>query len=326
MRRSLAAWRDTAGAIFGIDTMSLEADLVVDRQRLKRRLLVWRVVAVLALVLAVWVGTRQTGRIGVAGFTRHIERYRIGGVIGDGRDTIEDLRKLGEDSSVAAVLLHLDTPGGQVAGGEGIHDAVQKLARKKPVVAVMDGLAASAGYMIAVATPHIVARESTITGSIGVIMETASFGGLLEKVGVSVDPLVSGPMKGQPSLDKPMTPQARQVLQDLVGDLFEQFVDLVAAGRHMDPAKVRALADGRAYTGRQAKALGLVDEIGGDDQARQWLEKTAAVPAGLEITEPDRRPWAQRLGAGSLADIVTTAQQALRVDGAWSVWQPSLPR
>ncbi len=307
-------------------SMSLEADLVVDRQKLKRSLIVWRVVAVLAVVVALIVGTKHTGRIGVTSFGKHIERYRIAGVIGDGRETIEDLRKLGEDSSVAAVLLHLDTPGGEVAGGEGIHDAVQRLAGKKPVVAVMDGLAASAGYMIAVATPHIVARDSTITGSIGVIMETTNFGGLFDKIGVSTDPLVSGPLKGQPSLDKPMTPEARQVLQAMVGDLFDQFVGLVAQGRHMDEAKVRQLADGRAYTGRQAKALGLVDEIGGDDQAQQWLEKKAGVSSGLSITEPDRRPWSQRLAAQSIADIVTTAEQTLRVDGAWSLWQPSLPR
>jgi protease-4 len=190
----------------------------------------------------------------------------------------------------------------------------------------MDGLAASAGDMIAVAAPHIVARDSTITGSIGVIMEIPNFGGLFDKLGISTDPLVSGPLKGQPSIDKPLTSQAREVLQGMVGDLFDQFVGLVAAGRHMDAAKVRQLADGRAYTGRQARALGLVDEIGGDEQARTWLEKFAAVPTGLEITEPDKRPWSQRLTAQSIATIVTTAQQALRVDGAWSVWQPSLTR
>jgi protease-4 len=304
--------------------MALETDLLIDRRRLKRRLIFWRVVAVLAVVLAVLVAGPRNMKF--SGLRQHIARTRIDGVIGDGRATIEALTKLRKDTSVAAVLLHLDTPGGAVAGGEGIHDAVEKLAAAKPVVAVMDGTAASAGYMIAVATPHIVARDSTITGSIGVIMETTNFGGLFDKIGVSTDPLVSGPLKGQPSLDKPMTPEARQVLQAMVGDLFDQFVGLVAQGRHMDEAKVRQLADGRAYTGRQAKALGLVDEIGGDDQAQQWLEKKAGVSSGLSITEPDRRPWSQRLAAQSIADIVTNAEQTLRVDGAWSLWQPSLPR
>jgi protease IV len=303
--------------------MSLDVDMIIDRQRLKRRLTFWRVVAVLALVVALIVAARPNGR---GGFGKHIERYRIAGLIGSGRDVVEDLGKLAKDSSVAAVLLHLDTPGGEVTGGEGINAAVKALAAKKPVVAVMEGTAASAGYMIAVATPHIVARESTLTGSIGVILETTNIGALLDKIGVSMDPLVSGPLKGEPSLTKPMSPQGRQVLQGIVGDLYDQFVLLVADGRHMDPARVRALADGRAYTGRQAKALGLVDEIGGDDEAQHWLETQKQVTPGLPVTEPDKRPWSERLTAASLSGIVTTAEQAFRVDGAWAVWQPSVPR
>ena len=306
--------------------MALDADLVVDRQRLKRSLNFWRVLAVLAIVVALVVAGRPNGRVGGVTFGKHIERYRIAGLIGSGTDIIEDLRKLGEDGSVSAVLLHLDTPGGAVSGGEGINAAVRALAAKKPVVTVMEGLAASAGYMIAVATPHIVARESTITGSIGVIMEAANFGGLLDKIGVADEALVSGPLKGQPSLTKPLSPQGREVLQAMVGDLYDQFVGLVAAGRHMDPAHVRELADGRAYTGRQAKALGLVDEIGGDDEAQRWLEAQKLVPRGLKVTEPDKRPWMQRLAVSSLSGIVTSAEQSLRVDGAWAVWQPSLPR
>jgi protease-4 len=300
--------------------MALDSDLILDRRRLKRRLTVWQIVAVLAVVVAIFVVTaHHGGRFGAA----HIERYRITGLIGNGTDIEKDLDRLAADTSVSAVLLHLDTPGGAVSGGEGIHEAVQHLAASKPVVAVMDGLAASAGYMIAVAAPHIVARESTITGSIGVIMETANIGGLLDKIGVAMDPLVSGPLKGQPSIDRPMTPEARAVLQAMIGDLYDQFVGIVAAGRHMDPARVRSLADGRAYTGRQAKALGLVDEIGGDREARVWLEKTGKIALDLPVVEPDRRSWTARITADSLTNIVTTAEQSLRIDGAWAVWQPS---
>jgi protease-4 len=303
--------------------MALDTDLILDRQRLKRRLTVWRIVAILSVVAALLIATAHRGAQFGTPFTAHIERYRITGLIGNGTEIEKDLDRLGEDSAVSAVLLHLDTPGGEVSGGEGIHEAVQHLAAKKPVVAVMDGTAASAGYMIAVAAPHIVARESTITGSIGVILETTNVGGLLDKLGVSVDPLVSGPLKGQPSFDKPLSPQGRQVLQAMVGDLFDQFVGIVAEGRHMDPARVRALADGRAYTGRQAKALGLVDEIGGDREAQLWLENSAHVARDLKVTEPDHRSWTARFTAESLADIVTSAEQSLRIDGAWAVWQPS---
>jgi protease IV len=306
--------------------MSLDADQLIDRQRLKRRLTFWRIAAVLLLLMVLLVSVHPSGQFGSVALGRHIERYRISGVIGDGQKTVEALEKLGKDSSVAAVVLRLDTPGGQVTGGEAIHDAVEALAAKKPVVAVMDGLAASAGYMIAVATPHIVAHDSTITGSIGVIMETANLGGLFDKLGVSMEPLVSGPLKGQPSIDKPMTPQAREVLQAMVGDLYDQFVGLVAKGRHMDAGRVRQLADGRAYTGRQALPLGLVDEIGGEPQALHWLQTERHVPADLTVEEPDRRPWRQRMLVDSFSDIVFSAEQALRVDGAWALWQPSVSR
>jgi len=298
--------------------MSISADAIIDRRKLKRSLALWRVLAVGALVLAGSVAVKPGGTIA----RPHIERYRITGLIGDGAAQIDEIGKLATNASISAVMLHLDTPGGQVSGGEGIAAAVRDLAAKKPVVVVMDGTAASAGYMIAVAAPHIVARESTITGSIGVIMENLNFGGLLDKIGISADPLVSGPLKGQPSLEKPMTPEARGVLQAMIGDLYDQFVDLVVAGRHMDPARVRQLADGRAYTGRQALKLGLIDEIGGEAEARAWLIKARHIDAGLEVTEPDRRPWTERLTVESLATMVFGATQGLRVDGAWSVWQP----
>jgi protease IV len=272
------------------------------------------------------ISVNPRGHLGSVVVGPHIERYRISGIIGDGQKTIEQLQKLGNDPTVVAVLLHLDTPGGQVAGGEGIHDAVQALAARKPVVAVLDGTAASAGYMIAVAAPHIVSRASTITGSIGVIMETANFGGLLSKIGVTADPLVSGPLKGQPSFDRPMTPEARDVLQAMVSDLFDQFVQIVAQGRHMDAGRVRQLADGRAYTGRQALPLGLVDELGGESTALHWLQTVRHISPDMKVSEPDRRTWSQRMLAESVADIVVSAEQGLRVDGAWSLWQPFSPR
>jgi protease-4 len=245
------------------------------------------------------------------------------------------LEKLRLDPSVRAVLLHLDTPGGAVGGGEGIHAEVEQLAGAKPVVAVMDGTAASAGYMIAVAAPHIVARESTLTGSIGVIMELGDASALLQKIGIHSDPLVSGPLKGQPSFTEPLTQPGREYLQGLVMDLYDQFVGLVARGRHMEPNRVRQLADGRAYTGRQALGLGLVDEIGGDGQALHWLQSARHIPAALRVDDVVREEvWYARytrsmlggLVPSSLADLGAGLDQALHVDGAYALWQPSQMR
>ncbi len=300
--------------------MSLEADALIDRSRLKRRLVFWRVLAVLALVLAALAVMPNRGSIG----GERIASYTIEGVIGDGHDQIEAIDRLRRDTGVRAVLLHLDTPGGAVSGGEGIHDAVSQLSAAKPVVSVMDGTAASAGYMIAVAAPHIVARESTLTGSIGVIMELGDIAGLLDKLGIRSDPLVSGPLKGQPSFTQPLSAPGREYLQGLVADLYDQFVGIVATGRHMDPARVRSLADGRAYTGRQALKLGLVDEIGGDAQALRWLQTQRHVAAGLPVLEDKKTGLWDRLVQTSLASLLVTARQSLHVDGVYALWQPSL--
>ena len=299
--------------------MALDVDSLIDRRRLKRSLAVWRVTAVLALVLAALAVAPHHGRLTGA----RIARYTIDGVIGDGREQIEALGKLRRDAAVRAVLLHLDTPGGAVSGGEGIHDAVAQLAAAKPVVSVMDGTAASAGYMIAVAAPHIVARESTLTGSIGVILELGDVAGLLDKLGIRSDPLVSGPLKGQPSFTQPLSAPGRAYLQDLVTDLYDQFVSLVANGRHMDAARVKALADGRAYTGRQALKLGLVDEIGGEDQALHWLQANRHIAADLPVREDKKGGYWQQLVQTSLGGLVLAARQSLHVDGVYALWQPS---
>jgi protease-4 len=302
--------------------MALEADALIDRRHLKRRLLFWRVLAVCALVLAAIVAVPHRGQFGGP----HIARYTISGVIGGGHEQIEALDALRKDSAVSAVLLHLDTPGGEVSGGEGIHDAVKDLAAAKPVVTVMDGLAASAGYMIAVAAPHIVARESTLTGSIGVIMEFGDVSGLLDKLGIKADQLVSGPLKGQPSFTQPLSGPGREYLQALVADLYDQFVQIVATGRHMDADKVRSLADGRAYSGRQALANGLVDEIGGEREAIAWLEKKRHVTTGLPVNDVVKGTWTQRMMQGSIEELFVSARQSLRVDGVLALWQPSMTR
>ncbi len=229
--------------------MSLETDLLLDRRRLKRRLFFWRSFAVLAVLAAVLVALRGEH----VGFDRsHMARLTVSGIISDDRKLDEAVTKLADNANVKALIVAIDSPGGSVAGGEGLHDAIAHVAEKKPVVAVMGGTAASAGYMIAVPAARIFAREATLTGSIGVLLETGEVSGLLKSIGVNAEAITSGPLKDQPSFTKPLSPQGKDVLQGLVMDMYDQFVGMVANGRHMDAAQVRELADGRAYTGRQA--------------------------------------------------------------------------
>jgi protease IV len=305
--------------------MSLETDLLLDRHRLKRRLFFWRSIAILAVLVAVLVAIRGHG---FAISRDHIARLNVDGLITEDSKLVTAVDKLADDSRVKAMIVRIDSPGGSVAGGESLHDAIADVAAKKPVVVVMGGLAASAGYMIATPATRIYAHEGTLTGSIGVLLEAPEFGGLLSRVGVDVQTIVSGPLKNQPSLTAPLSPQGQQVMQGLVTDMYNQFVAMVASGRHMDPAKVRQLGDGRPYTGQQALQLGLVDAIGGEHDAREWLAKAKGVPTGLPVEDVSTDSLAERTLSGALGPIFTglwksVISQGVMLDGAWAVWHRS---
>ena len=226
------------------------------------------------------------------------------------------------------MLLAIDSPGGSVAGGETIHDAIARVAARKPVVVTMSGLAASAGYMIAVPAKRIFARDFTLTGSIGVLLQTGEVSGLLGKLGISAETVRSGPLKDEPSLVRPLSPAGKEVLQGLVDDMYDQFVNIVASGRHLDPAKVRLLADGRPYTGRQALGLGLVDAIGGERDAKDWLVSAKGISAGLPVEDLSVSGIASRALSSELAGMLQDIwkmliSQSVSLDGGLAVWQRS---
>jgi protease-4 len=303
--------------------MSLETDLLLDRRRLKRGLVVWRTLAVLAALIAVLVALRgEEPWVSRS----HVARLAVSGIITADRKRDEAVTKLIDNASVKALIVTIDSPGGSVAGGEALHDVIARVAAKKPVVAVMGGTAASAGYMIAVPAARIFAREGTLTGSIGVLLETGEMSGLLKSIGISAEAITSGPLKDQPSFTRPLTQQGRDVLQGLVMDMYDQFVGMVASGRHMDAARVRELADGRAYTGRQALKLGLVDAIGGERDARAWLAQEKGVSADLPVDDVSSKGFASRALSESLGWIFTEVwksllSQGVMLDGPRLVWQ-----
>jgi protease-4 len=278
---------------------------------------------VLAALAAVLVALRGVG----PQFGRsHLARLTVSGVITEDRKLDEAVTKLADNDSVKALIVVIDSPGGSVAGGEGLHDAIAYVAGKKPVVAVMGGTAASAGYMVAVPAARIFAREGTLTGSIGVLLVTGEVSGLLKTIGVSTEAITSGPLKDQPSFTRPLTQQGRDVLQGLVMDMYDQFVGMVANGRHMEAARVRELADGRAYTGRQALNLGLVDAIGGERDARLWLAQQKGVSADLPVEDVTTGSFTSRALSGSLGWMFqelwkSLFSQGVILDGTRVVWQ-----
>ena len=298
--------------------MALDSDHVVDRRRLKRHLLLWRVAAIVATVAAV---------VAVAGGVRelaggdHVARLTVESLIFDDPWRDAALADVAQDSSARALLVRIDSPGGTVVGGEALYHSLRAVAEKKPVIAMMGELATSAGYMTALGANRIVARAGSLTGSIGVIMQSADVTGLLDKLGIKPFSIKSRPLKAQPNPLEPLTEEARKATKAVVLDFFEFFVDLVVERRNMPRETVLGLADGRIFTGRQALASGLVDEIGGETQARQWLDDTHGIAASLPVrdvvVEHGEEFWRDVIG-NALGKMLSS--ERLSLDGLVSLW------
>ena len=233
--------------------MTADADTLVARRRLRRKLSFWRVAAVLlAAIVIVALGVTGARDGGGFAFGDQVARVRIQGFISGDQSTLDLFDAIEKAGRVKGVILHVDSPGGTTVGAEALYEAVRKVAEKKPVVAVMDTVAASGGYATAAAADHIVARGNTITGSIGVIFQWPDVSKLMETVGVKMEEIKSGELKAEPTPFKPPSDKVRAVSMEMVRDSFDWFTGLVAERRRLPLDQVRLLSDGRVYTGRQA--------------------------------------------------------------------------
>jgi protease IV len=220
-----------------------------------------------------------------------IALIRIEGVIVDSRATVVELKRFSENPSIKAIVLRIDTPGGGVVPSQEIYDAVKRVRNKsnKAVIASMGSVAASGGYYIAAATDRIVANPGTLTGSIGVIMETANLEGLLRKIGVEGIIIKSGKYKDVGSPLRKMSAEERGLLQAVMDDVHKQFIEAVVEGRSMELRAAQVLADGRIFTGRQAKEAKLVDELGDLDAAIQLAAEVVGIEGEPKVVESRRR-------------------------------------
>jgi protease-4 len=220
-----------------------------------------------------------------------IALIRVEGVILDSQTTIGELKRFSENPSVKAIVIRIDSPGGGVVPSQEIHDAVKRIRSKnnKAVIASMGSVAASGGYYIAAATDRIVANPGTLTGSIGVIMETANVEGLLQKIGVEGVVIKSGKYKDVGSPLRKMSADERGLLQAVMDDVHKQFIEAVAEGRSLERRAAQALADGRIFTGRQAKEAKLVDELGDLEDAIQLAAEVVGIEGEPKVIEPRRR-------------------------------------
>src|SRR5438094_6951564 len=252
--------------------MSLDSDVIVDRRRIRRKLTFWRVAAVLvaiAAIVTIGVFATPSGRDALT-TSGSIARVHIDGLIRSDSNRVEALERL-EKSRAAAVVVHINSPGGTTAGSEQLYDALMRLKAKKPLVVVVEGLAASGGYIAAIASDRIIAQQSSLVGSIGVLFQFPNFSELLKTVGVKVEEVKSSPLKAAPNGFEPTSPEARAALHALVKDSYTWFRGMVKDRRSLDDAALERVADGRVFTGRQALELKLVDELGNEKSAIAWL-------------------------------------------------------
>jgi len=267
--------------------MVTATEAIIDRRQLRRKLTFWRVVTFLviaALILALVQASGVT-KLFAKKNQDHIARVKISGVITNDRPLLELLESLKKKDSVKAVILNISSPGGSTVGGEAIYEAVRELAEKKPVATSVGTLAASAGYMIASASDYIVARRSSIVGSIGVIFQYADASILLEKIGVAVKAIKSSPLKAEPSPFSPASEEAKEMINKVVRDSYNWFVDLVAERRNLTRSEAFNLADGSVYSGSQGVKNKLIDAVGDEKTAKDWLVEKKGISKDLKIVD-----------------------------------------
>jgi len=322
--------------------MSLDSDVIVDRRRIRRKLTFWRVAAVVVAIAAIGaVGVIATGGRGSLTGGGSIARISIEGLIRSDQERVAALERL-EKSQAAAVIVHINSPGGTTAGSEQLYDALVRLKAKKPLVVVVEGLAASGGYITAIAADHIIAQQSSLVGSIGVLFQFPNFTELLKTVGVKVEEVKSSPLKAAPNGFEPTSPEARAALDALVKDSYAWFRGLVKERRGMDDALLEKVADGRVFTGRQAVDLKLIDQLGDEKSAIAWLVAEKEIKSDLPVRDFKLSPrfgdltflrtaasiTLDAFGLGSVARQIEQAGVAqavdrLGLDGMLALWRPA---
>ncbi|MEO1066317.1 MAG: signal peptide peptidase SppA [Pseudomonadota bacterium] len=321
--------------------MTLSEDHILDRRRMRRKLTFWRVLTFVVVAVALLAIIGSFGLGGTDALSKrsaHIARIPITGFIANSRYAMEQLEKIRKDTNVKAVIISVDSPGGTTVGGELLHKSLRAIGDDKPMVTSIGGLAASAGYMVAVAADHIVAPRTAIIGSVGVILQYPNATELLAKLGVSVEEIKSSPLKAEPSPFNATPAEARTMLEAMLLDTYTWFADLVKERRGFTDSEAEPLVDGSVFTGQQALNRKLIDEIGDETIAKKWLVSQKDINKDLPIVtwslaKPPEDFLLARAIFHSVASMVglsdvVSAQRlssittpAAGLDGFLSVWQ-----
>ena len=301
--------------------MTTETDLILDRRRLSRRLFFWRIIAILGVVLALVIAALK---FAPDANDEHVAKLTVENVIIENDRRQQVIQEIAANDNAKALIVYINSPGGSTYGSERLYKALKEVAAKKPVVTVIGTVGASGGYITALAGERIFAGETSITGSIGVIVQFTEISKLLEQVGITADAITSGALKGEPSPLKPLSQAGRRHLQEMVMETHKWFENLIVENRPLSPKEVSAIADGRILIGKSAQSAGLIDELGGIKEARIWLESNKQIPLDLPLLQSDYsqpKGLIQELIQGILGKSVIS--ERLTLDGLISLWHPN---
>jgi protease-4 len=253
--------------------MNFSADRLIENLSLKKSLLFWKTLTVVILVgaLLLFLYFNKVGEI--ISKPQYIGRISINGFIGENLDRDKKILDLKNDQNLKGLIIHVNSPGGTITGGESLYNVLSALAKEKPTVILMDGLAASGGYMISLAGDYIIAHHGTITGSIGVLLQTPDLSEISKKLGIGLNVIRSGDLKAIPSMFEKLTEDGKKSLQDSLSVAYDYFLSLVLDKRKItDPKIIKLITTGKIFIGKQALESQLIDEIGNEDSAVKWLE------------------------------------------------------
>jgi len=318
--------------------MAVSADGMIDRRNLRRKLFFWRGLVFLLIIFGL-IGLSNRKELPIAG-GKHIARIVIQGPITFDQDIRDSLEKIGKDENVKGIILSINSPGGSVAASEDLYLSLRELGEKKPIVSFITGIGASGAYIAAMSSDHIIARETAIVGSIGVIMQYHNIGKLLQIVGIEPDSVKSSPLKAEPSGYTPISPEARKTMQALIDDSFLWFKNLVMDRRNLTAEAVKDVSDGRVFSARTSLSLKLIDSLGTEQSAVAWLAEKHDLDKNLPVKEvklkQDKKAlsWlgviariAEMTGFQDIALTMDNSHSSMdmsRTGGILAIWNPAM--
>ncbi len=305
--------------------MTITPDIILDRIKLKNSIKKWRIIAILAitLVLITVSFNNNVDSSSLKNYKEHIAKIKVEGIILEDPDKDAILNTIAEDPKIKALIVYINSPGGTIVGGENFYNSLRKISKNKPVVAVMGSLAASGGYMTAIGADRIFAREGTITGSVGVLLQSVNVTELGKKIGLEFITFKSGKLKATPSPFEKLIPEAEESIKESIADSFNMFLDMVVKRRQLSAQVINQIKDGRIFTGRQALKIGLIDAIGGEEEAVKWLQDEKGINKKLKIINVEldsNQKFIEKILSKAINDNAPVA--TIKHGGILALWNP----